>query len=149
MRQFWIFVHLVAVVVWIGGMFFAHLCLRPAALALPPPQRLPLMAAALGRFFAQVTVALVLLWASGLAMMAQTGFGASAPAWHAMMGVALVMTGIFVVIRLVRYPRLVAGVAAGDWPAAAAALNAIRVLVVVNLLLGLLTIAIATLGRLA
>lgn len=149
MRQFWIFLHLVAVVVWIGGMSFAHLCLRPAALALPPPQRLPLMAAALGRFFAQVTIALVLLWASGLAMMAQTGFGASPGAWHAMMGVALVMTAIFAVIRLVRYPRLVAGVAAGDWPAAGAAVNAIRMLVVVNLLLGLLTIAIATLGRLA
>lgn len=149
MRQFWIFLHLFAVVVWIGGMSFAHLCLRPAALALPPPQRLPLMAAALGRFFTQVTVALVLLWASGLAMMVQTGFGASPPAWHAMMGVALVMTAIFVVIRALRYPRLLAGVAAGDWPVAAAALNGIRVLVVVNLLLGLLTIAIATLGRLA
>ena len=148
MHQLWLFLHLIAVVVWVGGMSFAHLCLRPAALALPPPQRLPLMAAALGRFFAQVAAALLLLWASGLAMMLQAGFAASPPAWHAMLAVALVMTLVFAMIRLRRYPRLVSAVAAGDWPAAGAALNAIRVLVVLNLALGLLTIAIATLGRL-
>jgi uncharacterized membrane protein len=148
MRELMIFLHLTGVVVWVGGMFFAHLCLRPAALQLPPPQRLPLMAAALGRFFDYVTVALLLLWASGLAMMLQTGFARAPGAWHAMMAVALVMTVIFAVIRLLRFPRLRAGVAAGDWPAAGAALNGIRVLVVINLALGLLTIAIATLGRL-
>jgi len=148
MRELMIFLHLTGVVVWVGGMFFAHHCLRPAALQLPPPQRLPLMAAALGRFFGFVTGALLLLWASGLAMMLQSGFGGAPVAWHAMMGVALVMTAIFAVIRLLRYPRLRAGVAAGDWPAAGAALNDIRILVVVNLGLGWLTIAIATLGRL-
>jgi len=53
MTELWLFLHFAAVVVWIGGMVFAHFCLRPAALAtLQPPQRLPLMAAALGRFFA-------------------------------------------------------------------------------------------------
>jgi len=148
MRQLWLFLHLIGVVVWVGGMSFAHLCLRPAALALPPPQRLPLMTAALGRFFAHVTVSLLLIWASGLAMMIQAGFAASPLAWHAMMGIALVMTVIFVVIRALRYPRLLAGVAAADWPAAAAALGGIRVLVAVNLALGALTIALATIGRL-
>jgi uncharacterized membrane protein len=147
MRQFWLFLHLIGVAVWVGGMFFAHLCLRPAALALPPPQRLPLMRDALGRFFDWVLVALAFLWASGLAMMIELGFGAAPRAWHAMMGVALLMTLIFAVIRLVRYPVLCAGVAAGDWPRAAAALNGIRQLVVVNLTLGLLTIAIAAAGR--
>ena len=133
MRELMIFLHLTGVVVWVGGMFFAHHCLRPAAL---------------GRFFGFVTGALLLLWSSGLAMMLQSGFGGAPVAWHAMMGVALVMTAIFAVIRLLRYPRLRAGVAAGDWPAAGAALNGIRILVVVNLGLGWLTIAIATLGRL-
>lgn len=149
MQQFWILLHLVAVVVWVGGMFFAHFCLRPAALALPPPQRLPLMAGALGRFFAWVLGAIGLVWASGLAMMLEAGFGAAPRTLHAMMGVALVMTAIFAVIRFVHYPKLRVRVEAGDWPAAAAALNAIRQLVTVNLGLGLLTMAIATLGRLA
>ena len=69
MTELWLFLHLVAVAVWIGGMVFAHFCLRPAALAtLAPPQRLPLMSAALGRFFALVGAALLLLWASGVAL---------------------------------------------------------------------------------
>jgi len=148
MRELLLFLHLVGVVVWVGGMVFAHHCLRPAALQLPPPQRLPLMAAALDRFFALVALALVLLWVSGLAMIAPVGFAAAPWTWHAMMTVALLMTVIFGVIRLLRHPRLRARVAEGDWPAAAAALNGIRGLVVVNLGLGMLTIAIATLGRL-
>jgi uncharacterized membrane protein len=148
MQQFWILLHLAGVVVWVGGMFFAHFCLRPAALALPPPQRLPLMAGALGRFFAWVLAAIGLVWASGLAMMLAAGFGAAPRAWHAMMGVALVMTAIFAVIRFAHYPRLRARVDAADWPAAAVSLNAIRQLVTVNLGLGLLTMAIATVGRL-
>ena len=49
--------HLLGVVVWVGGMFFAHMALRPA---LPrrsqPPQRLPLLAATLSRFIAWVAV---------------------------------------------------------------------------------------------
>ena len=58
-------VHLLAVVVWLGGMFFAHFCLRPAAMALPPPQRVPLMATALGRFFRAVAASIGLILVSG------------------------------------------------------------------------------------
>lgn len=149
MRELWLFLHIAAVVVWVGGMSFAHFCMRPSALALPPPQRLPLMAGALGRFFAQVLVALVLLWVSGLAMMLAVGFAGSPPAWHAMLGLGLVMTLVFLVIRFLRWPRLREAVARGDWPAGAAALDGIRRLVMLNLALGVLTIAVATLGRLA
>ena len=149
MRDLWIFLHLIGVVAWIRGMSFAHSCLRPAAMQWPPPQRLPLMAGALGRFFVHVSVALVLLWASGIAMMLQTGFAQAPGSWHAMMGIALVMTVVFAVIRLRHGPRLRGAIASADWPSAGAALNAIRRLVTLNLGLGLLTIAIATLGRMA
>ena len=46
--------HVLAIVVWIGGMVFAHFFLRPAAMQLPPPQRIPLMHGALQRFFSAV-----------------------------------------------------------------------------------------------
>lgn len=147
MRHLWIFLHLIGVVVWIGGMFFANHCLRPAVQQLPPPQRLALMADALGRFFRHVLGALALLWVSGIAMMLQTGFAQAPRIWHSMMGLALVMTVVFVVIRALRYPKLLSAIESSDWPAAGAALNGIRQLVVVNLGLGFLTIAIATLGR--
>jgi uncharacterized membrane protein len=41
---------------------------------------------------------------------------------------------------------MVAAVAAGDWPRAGTAMNAIRQLVLTNLLLGVLTVAVAVLG---
>lgn len=141
-----VLMHLLAVIVWIGGMFFAHFCLRPVAAAqLPPPVRLPLLAGVLGRFFSAVGVSLVLLWGSGLARFAQVG--AAIPAsWHAMLGLGLVMTVIFGVIVLRFYRPMVAAVAAQEWPVAGKAMNSIRMLVLVNLTLGLMTVIVAVLG---
>ena len=146
MNRLIVLIHLLAVIVWVGGMFFAHVCLRPVAAAqLPPPQRLPLLAAVLGRFFVAVGVALVLLWGSGLVRFAQVG--AAIPAhWHAMLGLGSVMTVIFAVIVLRFYPRLRPALAAQDWPQAGKAMNSIRVLVLVNLILGVATVAVAMLG---
>ena len=146
MNRLIVLIHLLAVIVWVGGMFFAHVCLRPVAAAqLPPPQRLPLLAAVLGRFFAAVGVALLLLWGSGLVRFAQVG--AAIPAhWHAMLSLGSVMTVIFAVIVLRFYRRLRAAVAAQDWPQAGKAMNSIRVLVLVNLILGVVTVAVAMLG---
>ncbi len=152
MNELWRFLHLAGVVVWIGGMVFAHFCLRPAALAtLAPPQRLPLMSAALGRFFALVGVALVLLWGSGTALFAELSARGGRPplSWNLMAAIAAVMTVVFLLIALRLYPRMKAALAAGELPAAAAALDGIRRRVELNLLLGALTIGVATLGRLA
>jgi len=45
-------IHLLAVLIWVGGMFFTHLVLRPAAVeTLEPPQRLKLLDAVFRRFF--------------------------------------------------------------------------------------------------
>lgn len=152
MKELWLLLHLLAVVAWVGGMFFAHFCMRPAALeTLSPPQRLPLFAQALGRFFTVVAGALVLLWGSGIAMFAQLSVAGGKPplSWNLMAAIALVMTFVFAVIWLRRHPAMRAALAAGDLPGAAAALDGIRRLVVLNLALGVLTIAVATVGRLA
>ncbi|MFA6314310.1 MAG: hypothetical protein WCV99_18945 [Sterolibacterium sp.] len=146
MNRVLVLIHLVAVIVWVGGMFFAHFCLRPVAAAqLVPPQRLPLLAAVLGRFFVMVSVALAALWGSGLARFAQTG--ATIPAsWMAMLGLAIAMSVIFGIIVLRFHRRMVAAVALQDWPAAGQAMNAIRVLVLTNLVLGFVTVTIAVFG---
>ena len=69
--------HLLGVVVWVGGMFFAHMALRPSVQALDPPQRLPLLAATLSRFLTWVAVAVLLILGSGAFMvMTYGGFGA-------------------------------------------------------------------------
>lgn len=143
MNRLLLLLHVVAVVVWIGGMFFAHFCLRPAAAEqLPPPQRLPLLQAVLGRFFNAVSISLVFLWGSGVILFSNPG--PLAPAnWHAMAGIAAVMTVLFLVIVLRYFPNMKKAVAAQDWPGAGAAMNTIRTLVLTNLLLGLLTTAVA------
>jgi len=45
------FLHVMAVILWVGGMLFAHCFLRPAAAKLEPPVRLRLLASVLGPFF--------------------------------------------------------------------------------------------------
>jgi uncharacterized membrane protein len=142
-----IFVHLLGVVVWVGGMFFAHVCLRPAAAAkLEAPQRLPLLHAVLGRFFRWVLVAVIVILFSGLAMMAHIGFANAPKGWHLMMTSGIVMMLIFGHIYGAGYRRLGRAVAASDWPAGGAAMNSIRRLVGINLILGFVTIAFAILG---
>ena len=147
MRSILLLLHLSGVIVWVGGMVFAHVCLRPvAATQLPPPQRLPLLAAVLGRFFMAVAASIVAILGSGFAIMGATGFAQAPIHWHVMSGIGLIMAAIFAVIYFIHYPQLKAGVAAQEWPAAGAAMNRIRQLVATNLLLGALTIAVATLG---
>jgi uncharacterized membrane protein len=145
---FALFVHVAGVVVWVGGMAFVQFALRPAAAAtLEPPQRLPLLAATLTRFFSLVTVSIVAVIASGFLLAGATGgFGAARVSVHVMAAIGLVMTAIYAYVRVVPFPRLVAAVAAKAWPDGAAALARVRLLVSINLTLGALTIAVATLG---
>jgi uncharacterized membrane protein len=142
------FVHLAAVIIWVGGMFFAHMALRPSLPLLDPPQRLPLLAATLGRFFAWVAGAVVAILGSGAVLIVATrGIAAAGLHVHLMTAIGLAMAAVFVYIRVVPYPRLVAASAARQWPVAAAAMASIRRLVAANLVLGLATVGIAVLGR--
>lgn len=143
MNRILLLLHILAVVIWIGGMFFAHFCLRPAAAEkLPAEQRLPLLVAVLSRFFNLVSIALLVLWGTGVVLFSNPG--PLAPTnWVAMTGVAAVMTVIFLLIVLRSFPQMKRAVATSDWAAAGAAMNTIRVLVLTNLALGFVTIAIA------
>jgi len=147
MIRFLVLLHLLGVIVWVGGMVFMHFCLRPVAVAqLPPPQRVPLLASVIGRFLGWVGAALLLIWGSGLVRFVQVGSSFVPPHWHAMAKVGAGMTVIFLLIVLRFYPRLKAAVAAQDWPVGGGALETIRKLVLVNLALGLITVALAVLG---
>lgn len=147
MESLFAFVHVSSAAVWVGGMFFVQFCLRPAAMVLPPPQRVPLLADALGRFVRWITLAVVLLWTTGLARFWQVGAANAPPGWHAMAGIAAVMTVVLLVISHAVLPKVRAAVAEQRYPDAAAGLGRIRTLVMVNLALGFATIAAATLHR--
>jgi len=137
--------HLLGAVVWVGGMFFALLVLRPSLAVLEPPQRLALHGQVFRRFFLVVwhAVPLVLLSGYGLLFL---GFGRLAWApWsvHLMHTTGLLMAVLFVVIYFGPWRTLRRALAAQDMAAAAASVNRIRWLITANLVLGLLTVAVS------
>lgn len=146
--------HLLAIIVWIGGMVFAHFFLRPVLGNFEPAVRVRLMHAVLGRFFRAVLVAIVVALVSGLWMIGnvakqvvQAGSPFSMPLeWTVMATLGIVMMLIFGHIRFVLYPRLSRAAQAADWSAGAAALGQIRSWVLLNLGLGVLIVLVTLLG---
>ena len=139
--------HVLGVVVWVGGMFFAYMALRPAAAALDPPARLTLWRETFRRFFLWVWISVALILITGLHMTVVMG-GLGAPLYAlAMMILGILMMLIYFHVYFAAYRRLRRAVDAQDWPLAGKALGQIRQLVGLNLILGLVTITLATVGR--
>lgn len=148
LRQLLLFLHLLSVIAWLGGMFFAYFCLRPAAAeTLDPPRRLPLWVATFSRFLPAMAVAVLVILGTGLAMLLQVGMKQAPVGWHVMLGLGLVMSAVFAHVYAALFPRLRARSAASDWPGAAKALDGIRRLVALNLVLGVLVVAAAVSAR--
>ena len=145
--------HVLATVLWVGGMMFAHFFLRPALAQLDPPQRLRLMHEVLRRFFAAVGVAALLTLATGLWMIGrvakqavQSGGSFAMPLdWTLMAVLGVLMVAIFGHIRFVLFKRFAVAVTALDWPAGGVALDKLRTWVAVNLALGVTVIVVALL----
>jgi uncharacterized membrane protein len=147
-------VHLLSIIVWIGGMFFMLFCLRPAAAVLEPAARLTLLHATMRRFFTVVLVAIAAALMSGAAMVAMAWSAArrsnllfNMPLdWYLMIIVFLIMVAVFVHIRWVLFARLGRSVIAQRWPEGAAAAGAIRWEVLLNLVLGVFIVVSVRLG---
>lgn len=139
--------HVLAAVIWIGGMFFAWMVLRPAAVSeLQAPERLKLWSEVLRRFFRWVWITVLVLPISGIGMwhMRFEGLAAAPRYVHIMSGLFLVMLALFLRIQLLQLPELKRAVSTQSWPEGGAALGKIRQLVGINLLLGLLVVALAS-----
>ena len=146
--------HLLAVIVWVGGMAFTLFCLRPAARVLEPPARIALMHAAMRRFLAVVAVAIAVIFVCGVAMVAiswstaaRAGLRFNMPLdWYVMFAVFFVMLAVFVHIRAVLFVRLDAALREQRWADGASALGAIRWEVSANLVLGVFVTVLVRLG---
>ena len=139
-------VHVLALIIWIGGMFFAHTSLRPASIEiLEPPLRLRLWQATFQRFFMWVWVAIILLFISGFWMFFQ--FPTPLIFIHIMTGIGSLMMLIFFHIYFAPYQRLTKAVKSESWAEGAKALSQIRTLVGINLTLGIITTVVATAGK--
>ncbi len=142
--------HLLAAVIWVGGMFFAYNALRPAAAqVLEPPLRLELWIQVFRRFFVWVWLSIVLLLASGYWMLFSYfgGFAGAGLHIHIMHGGGILMVMIYSHVFFAPYRRLRHAVIVQDYPLAGAQLNQIRKLVGLNTLIGLLVIVVASAGR--
>jgi uncharacterized membrane protein len=142
-------IHVVSAVVWVGGMFFALVLLRPATGPLEAGTRLQLWSRVLGRFFSWVWAAILLLLLSGYGMVFGVYGGFTRVSLHIniMQGLGIIMMLLFFHLYFAPWRRFRAAVGHQDYPGAARQLDQIRVIVTINLILGLITVAVGSSGR--
>ncbi|MBK9160296.1 MAG: DUF4149 domain-containing protein [Nitrosomonadales bacterium] len=141
-------IHLFAVLVWVGGMFFAYMVLRPAAVdVLQPPERLRLWDNVFHRFFGWVWGAVGALLVTGFYLIYLYGGIAHVPRHvHIMLVLGLAMMAIYGYVFFGCYVPFSLHVAKQRWKEAGELLGRIRKLVAVNLALGLLTVSVVVIG---
>lgn len=142
--------HLLAAVVWVGGMFFAYIVLRPVVAGLlQPPARLPLWNRCFARFFPWVWIAVLLLPGTGYWIIFKIYGGPGHTGLHVLLmqliGIPMIL--LFLHVYFAPYRRLNIAVSRQDWPRAGKELAVIRRLIGINLLLGLSLVVIGTAGR--
>jgi uncharacterized membrane protein len=143
-------IHLLAAVIWVGGMFFAYVALRPSAgKVLDPPLRLALWEQVFSRFFPWVWMSAAALLLTGfwaifgvMGSMAAVGMHV-----HFMMTVGIIMMAIFAHLYFGPFRHFKQAVVQQDWKEGATRLNQIRILIAINLALGLSVVCIAAGGR--
>ena len=138
-------VHVLCAVLWVGGMFFAYVVLRPSLSVLEPIQRIALHTQVFRRFFLVVWHAMPLILITGFAVLFGFYGGLANVAWniHLMLLLGLIMSAVFLFIFFGPYARFRRTT---DRNRAAAAIDSIRKLIGINLVLGIVTIVVAFLG---
>jgi uncharacterized membrane protein len=133
--------HLLCAVLWVGGMFFAYVVLRPSMIAIEPPQRMLLHTRVFKKFFLIIWHAMPLIIVTGFVMLFLSSGMAGAP-WqvHVMLGLGLVMAAVFLAIFFGPYRQFRRTT---DRNRMAASLDGIRKLIGVNLILGIVTVVVA------
>jgi uncharacterized membrane protein len=141
-------IHLLAVLIWVGGMFFSYVVLRPAAVdVLQPPERLRLWVDVFHRFFNWVWSAIGAILVTGFYMVYLYGGMAHVPFHiHIMLLLGLVMVAVYCYVFFACYVPLTLHVTKERWKEAGEIMGKIRKLVGLNLTLGMLTIGVAVIG---
>lgn len=140
--------HVLSAVIWVGGMFFAYLVLRPALTEHSALARAHLWAAIFRRFFPWVWICIAVLLVTGFYLIfgAFGGFKQVPSFVNLMLALGVLMMLLFAHVAFVPYRRLRHSVEVNDETAAKKALNQIRIVILINLILGLLVIFVAMTG---
>jgi len=136
--------HVLCAVIWVGGMFFAYVVLRPSLSVLEPMQRIALHTQVFRRFFLVVWHVMPLILITGFAVLFGFYGGMAYVGWniHVMMLLGLIMSAVFVLIVFGPYARFRRTT---DRTTAAACIDRIRKLIGINLLPGIVTVVVALL----
>ena len=143
-------VHLLGVVLWVGGLAFALLVLAPAAAVLEAGPRVALAGRVYKRFFLILWHAMPLLLLTGYAMVFGYLGGFKGVAWpvHVMHLFGLIMAAVFVYTFFGPWAAMRAAQTAGDQTKLVAGVGRIRLLLRINLVLGLVTVVVAAFAQL-
>ena len=141
--------HLLASLIWVGGMFFALIALRPATMALETKERIKLWTATLTRFFPWVWVAIVTILITGywIIFMVFGGMKNIGLHIHLMQTIGIIMMLLYMHLFFAPFRRLKIAVKQENYELAAKKLGQVRTLVAINLVLGILNVIIGSAGR--
>lgn len=134
--------HLLSAVLWVGGMFFALVVLRPSMAVLQPADRMALHSQVFKKFFLVVWHAMPVALVTGYALLFGVYGGFRGAHWsiHVMHLLGVVMGAIYLALFFGPYAAFRKAPGPGS-------LARVRQLITLNLALGLLTVAIAGAGR--
>lgn len=137
--------HILAALVWVGGMLAVRLILRPSVGALDQPVQLTRWRSVVARLIPCGWVSILVLLATGYGVTLAYfgGFQHLPPYVNVMQGLGIMMALAFAYLFFVPWKRFRGAIDASDWPGAAAQLGRIRGIVTFNLVLGLLVVAVA------
>ncbi|MEW5726677.1 MAG: CopD family protein [Pseudomonadota bacterium] len=141
--------HTLAAVIWVGGMFFAHMALRPSVTEMAPADRLGLWRRVLPRFFLWVWLSILVLLVTGYGVLLtgyRGGIGGGALHVDVMQATGLLMMALFTYMFFGPFKSFKRALAAGEIPDAAASQARIRQIVTINLGLGLFTVFVGAAG---
>ncbi len=138
--------HLIAAVIWVGGMFFAYTALRPAAAKiLEAPQRLKLWRKSLVSFYFWVWICIIALPATGYWIIFAHYGGMARVGWHVhiMQVLGIIMILLFLHVFFSPFKRLRKAVKEENYQVAGENLAQIRKFVGINLFLGIIALIVA------
>ena len=138
-------IHLLGAALWVGGIGFLLLILRPSVAVLEPSARLALHAQVFARFFRMLWHVVPLVLATGYAVLFGFYGGFKGVSWpvHLMHLTGLMMTLLFLIIFFVPFRALRLAAADANLAVGVAAMARLRMLASINLALGIVTLAAA------
>ena len=141
------FLHVLAMMTWVGGMIYANLILMPSMTAIDPPQRGRLMGAIVKRFTVLSWSSVIILLITGYIMIPEGmlfNFSISYGVWlNIKILIVLLMIIIGLYITLIISPKITASAPKSDEKPSSDFLRAqkqIPVLALTNMILGILAL---------